>query len=220
MTCDELDARLDEFVDGTLDAAAAQEVRAHLAACSACRESERRLRELLVHAAALARSVEPPRDLWPGIASRIERSSGGWRLAWGMAALAAALVIGVAMWTALRPGRGSVHTVEIPAGSSGPATGVRQASAGLDPALLAAERDYERAASALLAALEERRAGLSPETLAVVERNLAVIDKALAEVRQALEADPANPELNRMLVATHRKKVDVLRRVVSLSTAL
>ena len=47
-----------------------------------------------------------------------------------------------------------------------------------------------------------------------------MIDRALVEVRQALVKDPGNPELNRMLVATHRKKVDVLQRVVRLSTAL
>jgi hypothetical protein len=53
-----------------------------------------------------------------------------------------------------------------------------------------------------------------------VESNLEVIDRALAEVRGALAKDPESPELNRMLVATHRKKVDVLRRVVRLSTQL
>jgi hypothetical protein len=65
-----------------------------------------------------------------------------------------------------------------------------------------------------------RRAALPAEDLARVEANLEVIDRALEEVRQALVKDPASPELNRMLVATHRKKVDVLRRVVRLSTAL
>jgi hypothetical protein len=47
-----------------------------------------------------------------------------------------------------------------------------------------------------------------------------VIDRALEQVRQALVKDPESPELNRMLVATHRKKVEVLRRVVRLSTVL
>jgi hypothetical protein len=37
-------------------------------------------------------------------------------------------------------------------------------------------------------------------------------------VRQALKKDPTNPELTRMLASTHRKKVDVLRRVVRFST--
>ena len=86
--------------------------------------------------------------------------------------------------------------------------------------LAQAERDYEAAANALLAALQQRRRALTPETIAGVQQNLQVIDRALVEVRQALAQDPHNPELNRMLVATHRKKVDVLQRVVRLSTTL
>jgi hypothetical protein len=39
-------------------------------------------------------------------------------------------------------------------------------------------------------------------------------------VRSALRRDPENPELTRMLAATHRRKVDVLRRVVKLTTTL
>jgi hypothetical protein len=39
-------------------------------------------------------------------------------------------------------------------------------------------------------------------------------------VREALVKNPSNPDLSRMLVSTHRKKVDVLSRVVKLSTAL
>ena len=68
MTCQELDERLDDWVDGALPAAAAAEVEAHLLSCALCRERERRLRQVLAHAAALPRSVAPPRDLWPGIA--------------------------------------------------------------------------------------------------------------------------------------------------------
>jgi hypothetical protein len=89
-----------------------------------------------------------------------------------------------------------------------------------DPVLAAAERDYEAAANALLEALLQRRTQLQPEALAAVEANLDVIDRALAEVRQALVQDPKNPELSRMLVSTHRKKVEVLSRVVKLSTTL
>ena len=64
------------------------------------------------------------------------------------------------------------------------------------------------------------RFGLEPETLARVQRNLAVIDEALGEVHRALEQDPNRPELGRMLASTHRKRVDVLRKMVKLSTAL
>ena len=223
MTCQELDERLDDWVDGQLAAAAAAEVGAHLASCPLCQERERRLRQVLAHAASLPRSVAPPRDLWPGIARRVERerswsrAAGGWS-PWALAA-AATVVVGLAavFWSGRAPS--AVRTVAIPVATP-EARLAALPEAVSDPVLAAAERDYEAAAGALLEALQQRRARLQPETLAAVEANLEVIDRALAEVRQALVKNPSNPELNRMLVATHRKKVDVLSRVVKLSTAL
>jgi anti-sigma factor RsiW len=222
MTCHELDERLDDWVDGALTGADAQAVESHLAGCASCREHERRLRQLLAHAAVLPRSVAPPRDLWPGIAERIGRGS-AWSALWGSwqpLALAAAAAVVLALSALLWNGAGpaAVRTVAMPNASPSlrPVAGTGVA----DPVLAAAARDYEEAASALLEALQRRRAALPPEDLARVEANLEVIDRALEEVRRALVKDPESPELNRMLVATHRKKVDVLRRVVRLSTAL
>jgi anti-sigma factor RsiW len=223
MTCHELDERLDDWVDGTLPAGAASEVEAHLLSCALCRDRERRLRQLLAHAAALPRSLTPSRDLWPGIARRVARerswswAASGWS-PWALAAAATVVVgLGAALWNGPLPSR--VRTVQIPVPSP-----VMTLAAGTavvsDPILAAAERDYEAAANALLEALQRRRAGLQPEALAAVEANLQVIDRALAEVRQALVHDPANRELSRMLVSTHRKKLEVLSRVVKLSNAL
>jgi predicted anti-sigma-YlaC factor YlaD len=219
MTCQELDARLDDWVDGALDAGAAAEVETHLLSCDLCRERERRLRQVLAHAAALPRSVAPPRDLWPGLARRLEaerswsRATGAWS-PWALAAAATVAVgLAAALWVGRAPTR--VRTVEIPPPSP-QAVLVTGAPAATDPVLAAAERDYDAAAASLLEALQQRKGRLQPETLAAVEANLAVIDRALAEVRQALVQDPSNPELGRMLVATHRKKVDVLSRVLKL----
>jgi predicted anti-sigma-YlaC factor YlaD len=224
MTCEALDDRLDDWVDGTLPAAEAREVGSHLASCPLCRERERRLRQVLAHAAALPRSVAPPRDLWPGVAQEIGRERAwswgrsGWRGSVVLAA-AAAVVVGLLAVMVLQRTPPAVQTAVIPDAGPTSVSETHAAQGGIDPRLVAMERDYQAAANALLGALQARKAGLAPETLASVERNLAVIDEALAEVRQALEKDPGNPDLNRMLVATHRKKVDVLRRVVKLSTA-
>jgi len=225
MTCQELDARLDDWVDGALDTAAAAAVEAHLAGCAACRDAERRLRQVVAHAAALPRSVAPPRDLWPGIERRIERASAwAWLTGWGQPlalAAAAVVVIGTAavVWRAQPPA--PVSVVEIPVASPRLENVSLAGPSVADPELARAERDYEAAANALLGALQARRAQLPPEEIASVEGNLLVIDRALGQVRQALARDPASPGLNRMLVRTHRKKVDVLRQVVfGLSTAL
>jgi anti-sigma factor RsiW len=222
MTCQELDERLDAWVDGELDPRAAAEVEAHLASCALCQARERRLRQLLAHAASLPRSITPPRDLWPDIARRIGRertwswAAGGFQ-PWALAVAATVLVGLVAvLWSGRAPS--AARTVEIPAAT--PEARRAALPAVSDPVLAAAERDYEAAANALLEALQKRQAEIQPETLVAVRANLEVIDRALAEVREALARNPQNPELNRMLVATHRKKVDVLRRVVRLSTDL
>jgi hypothetical protein len=81
------------------------------------------------------------------------------------------------------------------------------------------EADYERAAASLLAVLEAQRERIDPDTLRQVDENLAVIDEAVREVRAALDREPDNPELTRMLAATQRKRVNVLQRVVKLSTS-
>jgi tetratricopeptide (TPR) repeat protein len=83
--------------------------------------------------------------------------------------------------------------------------------------LLKAERDYERAAAELMAALEERRDLLAPETREALETSLNVIDQALADLRAALESDPGNRKLARLFNTTHRKRVELLRGAVRLS---
>jgi hypothetical protein len=225
MTCQELDLRLDDWLDGALTGDAAREVETHLAGCAACRERERQLRQLLAHAAALPRSLAPSRDLWPGIAEQV---GGGWSswLAWStrgfqpaVLAAAAVVVLGLAalVFTRIAPER--VRTVTMPAASPSATTFVSSETVS-DPELAQAEREYEEAARALMETLQRRSSMLPAEDLARVESHLQVIDRALAQVREALVKDPENRELNRLLVSTHKKKVDVLRRVVRLSTAL
>ena len=83
MTCQEVDERLDDWIDGDLEPGAAAEVQAHLAACAECQARERRLRQLLAHAASLPRSVTPFWDLWFDLARRIGRErTWAWAAGW------------------------------------------------------------------------------------------------------------------------------------------
>jgi hypothetical protein len=68
-----------------------------------------------------------------------------------------------------------------------------------------------RTADELSALLERHRDRLEPETVALVEQNLRTIEQALREAEAALLADPASPALHEMILATHKKKVEVLR---------
>jgi hypothetical protein len=205
-TCDATRARLDDLLDGTLDAADRADAEQHLAGCAGCREEHARLRALVGEAAALAVEVAPPVDLWPQIERRIRTSgSGAWTRHLAAAACLALAIAGAI--SARAPGGGPPQVA-----GSAPAT--------LQPAALEAadveqvERDYERAASALLVQLRARQDDLPPETIAQVEESLRTIDTALGQIRAALREQPAEPALHLMLAATHRKKVEVLRRVM------
>lgn len=220
MTCEEANDRLDDYVDGTLTEAELHDVELHLAACAGCAEEERRLRALLARVAALPEEMSPSRDLWPGIAERIAAvrprpaAPGPRRIwSWSPALLAAAAAVLVALGGLARVWRPAPGG-EIPTGA------VQEAAWTTDPALLAAEREYARATAQLMTALEARKATLPPETMAAVEKDLTTIDAALRQVRSALRQDPDNAQLSHMLASTHQKKLDVLQRVVRLSTQI
>jgi hypothetical protein len=217
MTCEETRARIDDYVDGELPAAEVHEVELHLASCATCRAEEQALRSLLAQAAALPRQATPPRDLWPGIAAEISAPARVFgfpaRPFWAGLAAAAALVIAVLAGRGPLPGR--APRPEAPGARGNAAT----VAASPETSLRDAEADYERAAAALLAVLEAQRERIDPDTLRQVDENLAVIDDAVREVRAALDREPDNPELTRMLAATQRKRVNVLQRVVKLSTS-
>ena len=213
MKCEQIRERLDDYVAATLHQSDEATLASHLAACAECAAEERGLRSLLRQAAELPRVMQPARDLWPGIAARLERRGRllsfrprATQVAW----LAAAAAIAFALSGTLTTRSGKI----VPA-SQAP----RLVPASLDgvQGVLAAEQDYEQAAALLMRTLEQDREGLSPETLKVVQENLMLIDKALADVRRALDKDPASRELTSLLTATHRRKLETLQRVVRLS---
>ncbi|PYQ53310.1 MAG: hypothetical protein DMF78_09255 [Acidobacteria bacterium] len=218
MTCEQVRDALDDYVDGLLTEADFQEVELHLATCAECRREERLQRALLAQAAALPREVPPGRDLWPELAARLRGAEGARGVVrpsvarWVRpAALAAAAAVVVALFAGLWK-RGPS-----PVAPASPMGTLVSAAAGTSPALLEAEREYARATAALMAALDQQKNTLSPETRAVLDANLKTIDDALAEVRAALQKDPGSAQLAHLLTSTHQKKLDALQRVVRLN---
>lgn len=229
--------RLSDHIDALLSEADARELTDHLDHCAECRSIEADLRAV-VAAAHTAPKLEPKRDLWAGIAARIDSSSPGGsplpddhapvgrlvhgrdgmgrsatarRFSFSMPQLAAAaIVLMVLSGTAVRL---------ITAPSDGAAeSGTIIQSAGGAPASTRAvstavpPADYTEDIAELERALEQNRAELDPATVEVIQRSLEAINGAIADARAALEADPGNPYLHRQLDNTMRKKIDVLRR--------
>ncbi|HUF88374.1 MAG TPA: zf-HC2 domain-containing protein [Gemmatimonadota bacterium] len=218
-TCEETRERLDEWVEGSLAEADAREVAGHLESCATCRAEAAEVGELRSAAAGLPREIRPPRDLWPGIDARLDADevvplrrarrvrpvSGLSR--WGLVAAALALVLVTAVVTAMLTRRwDQAMALKLQE------TGERApAAAGTAPGGVAdQEARFLAASQELLTGLE--RQNLAPETMAIVRRNLATIDAAIVELQVALERDPGNGELNRMLLATYQRKIDLLEQ--------
>lgn len=226
LTCAQARERLDDHVDELLDAEAARELEAHLEGCAGCRGELRDLRRLLAEAAALPDEIEPPRELWDGIAARLEPRRRVLPFApalrrWAFLAppLAAAAALLLAVGLGLRPGP-APSPEPTPGPSQTPVTGtpgLQAAALGSSASLGQAEADYRRATEQLLESLRSGQGSLPPGTLETVEKNLSDIDRALGEIRAALESDPENAQLARLLNGTQRRKLQMLQSVARLT---
>ena len=176
--------------------------------------SDRERDPVLARVATLPESVEPSRDLWPGIAARISaekviRGRFGGR---ALLAAAAAVVVISSVVTAYFIGRSqAVVTVETPTVVvAGPSEMLLASIAGLGV------ENYLATRAELLDALDARRHELSPETMNVVMENLSLIDQAMDRIAEALGEDPENDFLMKQLAGAYRRQIDLLQRAVQL----
>jgi anti-sigma factor RsiW len=216
-------AKLSDYMADELDAGERAAVEAHLAACEACNAAHQDLVRIVTQAGALG-DVQPPTDLWGGIASGIRAQEGripdvlplpvrpgrgatGSTVELSPRRLAAAAVVLVALSGTLSWWAGStrVGSTAAPAElGSGPVVGVAGGVPGA-PTGLAEE----------LATLEEvlaaARGVLDPNTVRVIESSLGVIEQAIADSREALLQDPGNAFLAEHLERMYRRKLVYLQ---------
>ena len=206
-----------DLLDGVLDSARHEEVAAHVRGCVRCGDELRRLEALRARVAALPAGIEPVRDVWPALAARIEATKlrslptiSPARLPRRWIGLAAAAVLLVAVSSAITTLL--VRDRQAPVANVPP----RDVQLATMRSFVGVEAEYLRAATELAEALDRQRGQLAPETVARVEASLRTIDAAITEARDALRRDPANDDLVRMLEATYRQKLDLLRRAAEL----
>lgn len=229
---DRITELLSDYLDHDLAREEFDAVERHLADCVACRKTLTTLAAVKTRAASL---VDPPAptDLWAGIASRIgtagsssaaparhavvvelPRRARAWWLApqWVAAAAVIAVVAAAGLWTsrgqfspAQRPGEVAVQP------GNGATTGGRVATASFDASQIEGEIGQ------LQAALERGRGKLDPKTVQVLEDNLRIIRKATEDAKAALEADPANLDLQDYLAGSVQRKLDLVRRAATMA---
>lgn len=223
--------RLQDYVDGLLPPDEAAELEDALAEAPEARATVELLRSLRREAGALPSSIAPPRDLWPDIRARMapaplapvearveprggpaEAASAGtaatpwWpRLAarqW--AALAAAAMVLVVTSSALT----AWIVGTSPAGDNPPAEAAGVVLEGM-PSI---EVRYASQIEQLQLVLDQNRDALDPDTVSTIETNLRVIDRAIRSAQEALQEDPLDAGLSRMLDSNYRHKLQLLQR--------
>ena len=194
--------------DGTLDAPA------HLATCESCTADVARLAAVVARARTWEAPADPGEDSWPSIRERIDdakvvRLDGAagvaiarprrhpW-LALASIGMAAALLLAALVEMQ------SVRVRHTPAAAGG--ADVAFAS------IADSSQAYEAEAKVLLNELEMQRAMLRPNTSAALDADLAVIDRSIGELKAAIARDPRNLALQRLLAASYREKVQLLKR--------
>ena len=216
--------RLDDWVANELPDDERQTVEFHLAVCGDCRAEAGALRALLEEVATLPLEMTPDRDLWAGIAARIEpqadvvpiSSARRWHAPRWLTM--AATIVGVAVSSSLITLKVMESRAPEPVAVS-PVQSVAVPSAAAPTALVAfkpAEQDYEVAIADLERVLTARRATLAPETVKTLETNLRIIDEAIRQSRAALVKDPNSRELTDMLADAYGQKLNVLQQAVEL----
>jgi hypothetical protein len=171
---------------------------------------------LLAKAAELPKDVEPPRDLWPGIAARLgepprEANDRGFR--WPMALAAGFLVASVSALLTWNLARAPDPVAPTPvAATDYQAADVVPVSYGPNSGLTAQELT---ARDELVARFREKFTTLRPETRDAIVKNLAIMQAAADEIDAALAKDPASGMLKGMLVGTYKQELQLYSTVVT-----
>jgi anti-sigma factor RsiW len=205
-------AQLDDYIDGALPQAESAALQAHLEVCPSCAAAHARLASLLAGAAALPRSIEPPAEVWAAVRARtVDARPSRWAMLWSLryplAAAAVALIVITSLATMLL-------TRQPPSVALSPNASVTLA------ALAEAEQEYKLIAAGLEQTLQQRQGDVDPATLRIVRENLRIIDRAINDAHAALQRDPRDAALPRLISRNHQRKIDMLERTLRLSSEL
>lgn len=173
-------------------------------------ENERRLDQCL---GELPQSVEPARDLWPGIEARMELAPGRRVRRWVWQAAAAVLLVASSSIVTLQFVRHRAPAVtELPASGSGPA--VMPAAFGPGYAL---DPEYLVAKEQLAEMLAQRIDAMPSSARSKLEANLAELQRATAEINAALALRPGDPLLEELLLNAYQAELGVMANVNQLT---
>jgi anti-sigma factor RsiW len=199
---------LNDYVDDLLNAEERTSVEAHVASCIACKQQLAELRELLDSAGRLG-ELQPQGDLFGAVRAEIAPPARSLPIARWFAVAASLVLVGWVGYQGWQGRRAAMQPAELASIES------------LVERFQAAEQEYREATELLVARLDDRRDELSPETLAILDRNLAIVDAAIAElVTERAQAEEGQTDIvdQKMLTALYDKKLQLLWQASRLSS--
>jgi anti-sigma factor RsiW len=211
---------LNDYLDGTLPADLAASLARHLDGCGGCRRELAGLRRVLAAAASLEESIEPARDLWPGLAAPIGETAARPRRAAAAAGRPGILARLRDLLGPVSPAwQGALATTAVAlvlvAGLllRGAEDGKRLTRAGVEdldlmPPAVVAALEAECGTAAVRSEREPPGAvptGVAPEQY-LLDQNELIVDLAIAELREAWSAHPEDGQLARMLASAYETK--------------
>lgn len=145
----------------------------------------------------LPREITPDRDLWPGIAARIDRKQRAKRPLWayGLAASLFVVVGAGGLWFSLA--KRAPEAVTVP--------GTQLVAASPDP-----QSQYFAQRAALAENTVQSAPNLAPATREVILKNLRIIEGSMQQIQGALEKDPNNPRLRSLLYDLYQNEAQLL----------
>lgn len=212
MNCEAFMRELDDWLDGEAAAGTVRELEAHAAGCAACARRLNSARRLQQAAFALPGSIEPGRDLWPGIAERLAPRGRRTLRPWWQA-LAAGFALAVVFAAGMLADR-VLHDDD---------NGVRTVAR--DEFALPSVGEARRLLPAAHVELIEGGGELTPGagvrggTGQELLRNLLVVNLAIREVEAAVADDPGNADLRQLLAGLYEQENRILNQAERLRAA-
>lgn len=238
--CAQFEERFMAYLERELAARDHAWMDAHRAHCAMCDGMARDVESIVTQAGALA-GLAPSRDLWSGIAQRIDTpvtalplsavaattstgaSLGEYREKRGISvrrfAVAATVLVAVSSgitWriaSSRREATPSLAATTTPAATNG-----RTDSSinGIVTPVMNADVVYEQQIVALRTIVDQRFRELDPNTVKELQRNLQIIDKAIDDSKAALAKDPNSRVISNSLDRALANKLSLMRRVALL----
>lgn len=214
MNHDDVRAQVEAYTDETLPPDARHEIERHARDCADCASLLAAAAALRDATRGLRRDVEPRRDLWPALEAELRRRSRpkvvetrraaprpAWRWFGALAAGLAAIAVSM-LWfeTGRDPGADSNR--------------LRAGAEGLPGTVEGLERECMGAGRSLQASLQLSPGTLAPDRAAAwtpgLSAGMAILDQSIDETRTALQSQPGDPALQRMLAARYQQKLALL----------